>query len=996
MYVSSAPLDHIDTLRDSLLPQLPERVLTRGEMFRLLAKSPTSAAGELYRAVLRRRDKKKPTAAKSSRKTRMFDGFLMGFEFEFRSRLPHEETCAFLKEAIQSEHTWARSHAFNWIRGYHMIKRVKDQWIVESDGSIRVTKEHSVAVEFVTPPLSYTRLSAVLPTILRAIKSLGSTDASCGLHFTVGNQGFAYAGNIDACALVKMLDDRAVVAHFGRSENHYCSPYVGTSDLTPISRKPTEPGEKVNHHHLYFLSRTMSVNFTKLDRGLIELRAMGGDYVSKLASISCTMERFLWAVCLSYSPTRNLALQLIGPLRKAKDESAYRFGDAFERSIATTVRADVSVALSFGSVPDVFSAYIRPYGTYGDLLYVDGTDVWSHNVCTISSAPDNGAGACFDAGFANVRVRLRADIPRGVTPGRHVFIDVVGVSEISRGDISDLLKLLRILRSDLPSLFTCTTSVRVGTYVLNAVVALVSPSDKVLRSFVSNHIRDLTLGLTGRVVSTTGSPLTRADLPGIVNLVLADLQRIIPCDELPTCTTTQMYLGLGRALSTDFSSVRDHFISTVGTDYLLRRAPEHILNFHAALGRCATEQHVGTYAELQTAFQAVYDACPDDIPLALQLALVFPLRRSWNIELLSALAYRTGRRAHQTPSQLVAYACSVFVVMSLVNHPVRQDSTSPKVRQHDLQDFVKGLSLLYDIVPGDHPSHTFGASRFGVLKVLFEVFDCAPFSSYASCLEVDLTTSDNTVRLSATTKEILRFCHKACCAGFPVGVYRAPDWALLDIHRCFVHARVAQRVFNLPPVYTLPLVRDFFAAHRKIIPTQRYSEQPQTLKGAGLAILDRIAHEVYGEALTNVLRGNRADTVRMLACSGEDLFQKHPSYTYIFGFPPADYLRQFHSKLSKIQVRVAPLVWLPLSRVLTYASDEPSTAWYCKIPGYKTFRRIFRFKQSELYGADKFAAVLKRSTRLSYGPYLARDVDTKQVFDITSQSLCDALSFLHQ
>lgn len=228
------------------------------------------------------------------------DDFLMGYEFEFISVVPRELAAEIFTHVLSSVYNpccdVTRFH-ITACSGYHAVDRSRETWIFESDGSVKSTDDYPSVIELITPPLKADACFAFLPLIFSFISAIGQTNDSCGLHFTVG--GKKLRSSLDGLEFFTQFSQSTVLSEFHREDNHYCAPvtldcaWFQQNSLEKYAASATSDVAMVMNREKYH-----SINFSKLGRGLIELRAMGGaKYETKLKSVLSVSKKFLDTVC---------------------------------------------------------------------------------------------------------------------------------------------------------------------------------------------------------------------------------------------------------------------------------------------------------------------------------------------------------------------------------------------------------------------------------------------------------------------------------------------------------------------------------------------------------------------------------------------------------------------------------------------------------------------------------------------------------------------------
>lgn len=245
--------------------------------------------------------------------TDQFDGMLTGFEVEFASAVSHHVFGAALARMLKKSFP---KYAWGTIKsggGYHGAPREKKVWHVERDGSISTNSAYPHAIELVMPPQDFYTSVRLLTLIFAIVAACGRVSRSCGLHFTVSHPKINERYNV--LGLLSRFDVAPVLEQFDRTSNMYCKNYTFNSSVLSheyvqqyatahTARATTNYGGYIRSSRvdsvLTGTDRTQAINFTKLERSMIELRAMGGkDYHTKFQSVVSAALSFARSVYLS-------------------------------------------------------------------------------------------------------------------------------------------------------------------------------------------------------------------------------------------------------------------------------------------------------------------------------------------------------------------------------------------------------------------------------------------------------------------------------------------------------------------------------------------------------------------------------------------------------------------------------------------------------------------------------------------------------------------------
>ena len=241
--------------------------------------------------------------ARLTTRTEVPSDFLMGYEFEFvssASRAALAEIFTFVLGAIYCNDLGDVKFNVSAVDGYHHIHRTAMRWIFETDGSVRPTDDYPFVVELVSPPMTADACFSFLPLIFSFISVIGSTNKSCGLHFTVGHKALKTPRSMDLLAFFTEFSQDKTLTAFDRKGNSYCEPVQLESSFFTSVTSTDYAACKSAAFPVLDTNKYRSINFGKLSSGLIELRAMGGaNYHKRYAEVYDTSVAFLSAVQLS-------------------------------------------------------------------------------------------------------------------------------------------------------------------------------------------------------------------------------------------------------------------------------------------------------------------------------------------------------------------------------------------------------------------------------------------------------------------------------------------------------------------------------------------------------------------------------------------------------------------------------------------------------------------------------------------------------------------------
>ena len=279
----------------------------------------------------------------------------VGFEFEFVSPISHAAFAKIMKDtdpdykigAVTSEYAGHKEKYGSDLYTY---------WHITGDDSIDTLSPTddstgSYGIEVISPALPLTKAKKALLDIFAIIKSAGgTTNASCGLHVTLGHPKLTTdLVNFDPLKFAVFMQEDKILERFDRNRNEFAQNFSahilqamyeemhGLRDRVMVREQPdfTEPDE-TNYPDSYFTvsptestgpaltednlqefltslrvrqrfalySHYMSINLIKLKNHCVEIRSPGGDYLNQdpemLAQMVLHMARCL-AVALDPS-----------------------------------------------------------------------------------------------------------------------------------------------------------------------------------------------------------------------------------------------------------------------------------------------------------------------------------------------------------------------------------------------------------------------------------------------------------------------------------------------------------------------------------------------------------------------------------------------------------------------------------------------------------------------------------------------------------------------
>jgi len=208
----------------------------------------------------------------------------LGFEFEFLAPVPIPE----FRDQLAAKGIDAAVTLPDRIEKY-------DRWWMVPDGSIRRMGSPLHPMELISPVFDETGGIRVLNEVLGLMELNGcQTNDSTGLHVGIGSDQIR---NIDTLKLVLLLNEHRWLSAFDRTRNAYCKNLHVALDRN-IRRGVVAGGKKIETlddlRNCVVWNKYYSVNFTKLRRGYLEFRIIGGrDYHLKTGLINKAVRHFI-------------------------------------------------------------------------------------------------------------------------------------------------------------------------------------------------------------------------------------------------------------------------------------------------------------------------------------------------------------------------------------------------------------------------------------------------------------------------------------------------------------------------------------------------------------------------------------------------------------------------------------------------------------------------------------------------------------------------------
>lgn len=210
----------------------------------------------------------------------------IGFEFEFFSKNKLDA----IKESI--------SRALN--------KKIRIEEKAHSDFSpnadvFKLEPDNSGGtgmIELVSGSLPFSEAKLILSKMLKWIKENGSTNDKCSIHINISFDGTKLGPitnmiNLDIGKFVLSFDEDKVYKEFpNRKDSVYAKSIKFIMPLSGMTQP--SPNKNIWQNYSFVKEKYYGVNFTKVPKGYIEFRYLGGtDYEKRYDSILMLMEHFI-------------------------------------------------------------------------------------------------------------------------------------------------------------------------------------------------------------------------------------------------------------------------------------------------------------------------------------------------------------------------------------------------------------------------------------------------------------------------------------------------------------------------------------------------------------------------------------------------------------------------------------------------------------------------------------------------------------------------------
>jgi len=210
----------------------------------------------------------------------------IGFEFEFFSNIDLSKTKESLIQSLNKR-----------IR----IEEKAHSDFTPSDTTFKLEPDNSGGtgmIELVTGPLHFTEAKLILAKTLKWIRENGNTNERCSIHVNIAFDGKTLGpsvnvSNLDIGKFVLNFDEDKVYKAFpNRKDSVYAKSIKFVVPLSGMTQDSS--GKTIWQNYKFVNEKYYGVNFTKVPKGYIEFRYLGGkDYEKKYNSILRITEHFI-------------------------------------------------------------------------------------------------------------------------------------------------------------------------------------------------------------------------------------------------------------------------------------------------------------------------------------------------------------------------------------------------------------------------------------------------------------------------------------------------------------------------------------------------------------------------------------------------------------------------------------------------------------------------------------------------------------------------------
>ena len=210
----------------------------------------------------------------------------IGFEFEFFSKEDINETRLSLSNALNKK-----------IR----IEEKAHSDFVPTDEVYKLEPDNSGGsgmIELVTGPLSFVDAKLTLAKTLKWIRENGSTNERCSIHINLAFDGKKLGPKVNMSKLdigkfvLNFDEDKVYEAFPKRKDSVYAKSIKFIVPLSGMTQH--SPGMNIWKNYMFVQEKYYGVNFSKVPKGYIEFRYLGGqDYEKKYSTILSMTEHFI-------------------------------------------------------------------------------------------------------------------------------------------------------------------------------------------------------------------------------------------------------------------------------------------------------------------------------------------------------------------------------------------------------------------------------------------------------------------------------------------------------------------------------------------------------------------------------------------------------------------------------------------------------------------------------------------------------------------------------
>jgi len=210
----------------------------------------------------------------------------IGFEFEFFAKTDLKEVKESLTRTLNKKIRIEE-------KAHSDFSPSEDVFKLEPDNS-----GGSGMIELVTGPLHFTEAKLIMAKTLKWIRENGSTNDRCSIHVNIAFNGSTLGPetnmtNLDIGKFVLNFDEDRVYEEFPNRKNSVYAKSI--KFVIPLSGMTEDSsGKTIWKNYMFVNEKYYGVNFTKIPKGYIEFRYLGGaDYEKKYNAILRMTEHFI-------------------------------------------------------------------------------------------------------------------------------------------------------------------------------------------------------------------------------------------------------------------------------------------------------------------------------------------------------------------------------------------------------------------------------------------------------------------------------------------------------------------------------------------------------------------------------------------------------------------------------------------------------------------------------------------------------------------------------